>query len=214
MPTVVISNNTTGADYSGTEDVHIRENAPTTNYDGVDMTVDNGSSGSEENALIRFTGLSNITGPVTVSDATLELWLVQSGAASGRSIIVESCIRAWGETTATWNTYDGTNNWTTAGALSAGNDIGASALADVATPETPTGEYRSFTSAAFIQDVEDIINGARSNDGWMLHATDTFAAWDFRRSEGTDGQRPKLTVTYTVDGGGPTYYPLETTIYV
>lgn len=205
MTTAVISDNTTGADFSGTDDVRIRQGTPTTNGDGNDLAVADGDGSSAESSLIRFTGLSNITGPVTVSAAQLDLWLVSSGAAGGRSIIGSEVLRNWGETTATYNTYDGTNNWTTAGATGSG-DIDSTPAFDVGQEPTPTGEYRSFSSAALTQLVQDWINGVKTNNGLLLRATDTFAAWDFGRSEGTDGQRPKLTVTYT---SGPARKPIS-----
>jgi hypothetical protein len=192
MPTVIITNNTTGGDFTGTEDCTIASNLATTNDNTNDLSIRD--SGPVRRVLVRFTGLSNITGPVTVSSVTLSLYLTGSSSASGRSVRIYKCLRPWTEGGVTYNAYDGSNSWGVAGATDAADR--GSVLADINTPETPTGLYIDYTDAALNAVVEDWINNG-SNNGFILDAIDSFADWSFRRREGTDAQRPKLSVTYT-----------------
>lgn len=199
MPTVLISNNT-GADFSGTEDVKIRSITPTSNYGThVEINAHNNSVPSDvENFLIRFTGLSNITGPVVVSSCTLELYLTLNFLSAQNADLFRQ-LRTWTESGATWNTYDGTNNWATAGGTGSG-DIAASASAT--TLINATVGYYAFSSAQLASDVQNIINGVASNNGWLGTPNGANLGAVFASSDGTDGQRPKLTFTYTASGGG------------
>ena len=205
MPTVVIGNNT-GDDYSGTEDAIIVSGATTNNYGG--RTESSIATGLY--LLIRFSGLLSISGPVIVSTATLSLYK-NSGESSG-TIELRRLLRNWIEGTLNgadrsgdspysccWNEYGSENTWTTAGALSDGNDRVASSSATMSIATT-TGQY--YDSGNLCADVEDFINGDASNYGWHCYTTiATYGAFFRMKNYGASGTLPYLTITYTESGG-------------
>lgn len=199
MPTVIISDNTTGADFSGSEDSDINESLPNFNEGGnstLNTWQDTGSS-NERKSLIRFTGLTNITGPVTVSSATLSVYATGDDTAS--TFNVYRVLRAWTEANSTWNNYTTSTAWATAGANSSGTDIASSATATAVTGGNAA--YVDISTAQLAADVEDMINNG-GNNGWILvWNSGSDSQFVHRSSEGTDGQRPKLSVTYTATGG-------------
>jgi hypothetical protein len=202
MTTATIGDNT-GNTHAGTDDAQIQEPNATTNYgSGTTMEVTKFSAGSHTHSLVKFTGLSNISGPVTVSAATL--YLYNTSNAGNTTIEARRLLRNWVEAQATWNVYSTGNSWTTAGGLSDSNDRSSTVSGSVAIANTISGYY-GITGAQLIADVEAIINGTQSNFGWHIERQGTgnegnFAT--FRTSEGTDGQRPYLEVVYTATAGG------------
>lgn len=216
MPTVVIGNNT-GDDYSGVDDTHIKESHATNNY-GSNSTYETTKYASSDHthSLIRFSGLSSISGTVSVSSATLYQRLsAQDGSANAYTVTIRLLLRNWIEGTQAgddrsndlpysccYNEYGGGNSWTSAGALSNGNDRSSTSSGDFAV----TGDYgyQSFSSEQFATDVENIINESISNNGWHGERTDSQDDSRYKvfiSSEGADGQRPYLSVTYTESGG-------------
>lgn len=202
--TVTIGDNT-GNTYSGTDDAHIRSDSTTTNYGtNGSLEVTKYAVGNHVSALVKFSGLSNIVGPVTVSSATL--YLYYTGPTSGsdtHTIDVHRVLRAWVEAQATWNIYSTGNSWTTAGALSDGNDRVATVSASFALIGNTSPSYVAYTGAQLATDVENIINGSNANNGWVFERSDAGDDTNYRifaSSEGSDGQRPYLDITYTVAG--------------
>lgn len=207
MPTVIISNNT-GADFSGTDDARIFEWSiqAGTNY-GSDTTAEVHAldPGAPENSslLVKFPGLSNIVGPVTVTAATLELYMSDNFFGVEGNIDLRRVLRNWVEAEASGNNYSTGNAWTTLGAKSLGNDVASSATQTGVFVSSTDGQWISFSNANLIADVQGFINGTFSNYGWALFAdTADPPTATFITSEGTDSFRPRLTVTYTASGGG------------
>ena len=208
MTTDVITENTTvqnateDSKYTGVADNRLDStdggsiNYGSSNY----IEVTKYSVGGHQHAVLRFDGLSNISASASVSAATL--YLYQTSSNNAYSIDLRRLLQAWTEAGSTWNTYDGTNNWNTSGALGAGSDRTSTAESTTSTAST-TGAYYSFDCTSLVQDV---IDGTISSDeGFHLERNDsgddnTFKA--FASSEGTDGQRPELVVVYTTGGGG------------
>lgn len=216
MTTATIGDNT-GNSFSGTDDAPIKSytSFQNTNYGTqIAFDVNKYGSGDNTNAVLKFTGLSNISGPVTVTSATIYLYCTNNSSSAG-SITLDCfrLLRNWVEAQVTWNNYSTGNAWTTAGGLSSGNDIAASASAQLSISNGVGAQlqYHAFTSAQLATDVENIINGSANNYGWLFARNDagndgkfhTFAS-----SEGTDATRPYLEVVYTASGGStkPAYY--------
>lgn len=195
MPTSVITQNG-GGDFTGVTDTQIKESAPTTNYGTSQyMEATSYSSGDRTNALIRIAA-PNLGGPVTISSATLEVYQESSDAGS-RNISLFQILRA-ATAAATWNTYDGANNWTTAGGLGAGTDFVSTALATTSVSAT-TG-YKSWSGASLASYVETQINTSAAIV--LVLQRDPISAQDslfnnFRASEDADGSRPRLTISWT-----------------
>jgi hypothetical protein len=207
MPTVIISDDT-GADFSGVEDVRIRLAAPTSN-DGSGATLEATAYdvGDDNRFLIRFAGLSNIPSTATIDSVTLTLNCSANLAnlSAPNEVQIYRCTRAFVEGQATWNIYSTGNSWATAGGTGTG-DSEASA-SHVEAPSAGTGD-KTFSSAGLIADVQAWVDGSVTNNGWLVkHSGDPSGSaqtkvYEFVSSEGTDGSRPELSVTYTDAGGG------------
>lgn len=202
MPTVIIGNNT-GDDYSGTSAVHIRSNATTYNYGGYTYGYTYG-----RNILIKFTGLSNISAPVTVSAAVLSQYRYASG--DSQTISINRLLRDWVKGTQSgadrqndnpdsccWNEYGSGNTWATAGGTGTG-DIVATASGTLGS----SGSSGYVSSDDLSADTEDFINGDVSNYGWLeqrISGANATIRWELEGA--ADGQRPYLSVTYESSGG-------------
>jgi hypothetical protein len=196
MPTIVISENS-GADYSGVTDTQIKESAPTTSYGSTSfMEATSYDTGDRTLSLVSFNSPS-LGGALTVSSATLEIRQADMSTGS-RTIDVYEMKRAF-TNSATWNTYDGTNAWQTAGGFGA-NDRGASAL-DSRSVAASVG-YKSWSSSALIAYVQAQLNAGNPMRFWVMRNPDNaydFVFNSFSQSGDTDGNRPRLTVVYTLD---------------
>jgi hypothetical protein len=221
MPTVVIGNNT-GDDYSGTEDAMILEwgSLATRNCGGrVNTEISKAASGDYANTLIKFSGLSNLPASISVSASALYMtcWTHTAGT---RTATAKRLLRNWIEGTldnadrtgdspasCCWNEYGSQNAWTTAGALSDGNDRSSTASATMTMDGTG---YKYFSGSQLNTDIANMRSGTYSNYGWMLERTDGSgdSTHDvFAMSEDMDGHRPYLSVTYTEGGSsGNSYY--------
>jgi hypothetical protein len=209
MPTVTIGDNT-GASantFAGTEDTQLSLSSPTTNYGSqATFEVHKYGVGNHIMGLISFPGLSNITGPVTVTAASLFLYYT-SGAVDNAVMTARRALRNWVEAQATWNIYATASNWTTAGCLSDGNDRAAATSSALTQGNAAIVNqyYELVGDAQFIADVAGFINGTFPNYGWHLERTDGQDDTGFRTwasSEGTNATRPYLSVTYSVPGKG------------
>jgi hypothetical protein len=69
-------------------------------------------------------------------------------------------------TGATWNTYDGSNGWTTAGAMSTTGDIFSTVCGNLNVPST--GSATTVLPAAGITVFQNWINGSSPNNGFAL----------------------------------------------
>lgn len=201
--TVVVIGDNTGDDYSGTEDANIRNDNPTTNYGSATAgEVTKYDASTHRHWCLKFSGLSNVTGPVTANSATVDLYLVSGGGGTPthglRMILVN-----WVEAEVTYNIHSTGNNWTTAGGLSDGNDRSATVSGSAASINTTAG-YKTHSGSGLGTDCAGFVNGTYNNYGWHVERTDgaNDSVWrQFRHSEGTDGQRPYLTFDYTEGSG-------------
>ena len=201
MPVITITQNTTGGTHSGTEDTFVRQTVPTTNGDSTDYLLVSSEGASDRgNTLIRFT-MPGVLSGATINSVTLKLYV--QGFTTFKTLGVHRCLRAWTETGATWNKFDGSADWATAGGTGTG-DIEATASASVLMSAS-TSFYQDFTSAGLAADVAAWAGGT-ANNGWLIKRNDYTAGdghWAiYNRSEGTDATRPQLVIDYTAGGGG------------
>lgn len=201
MPAVTIGDNT-GTDFAGTEDTKLRSANPTTNYASAVLEVFSWAVSDDGTTVVRFTGLSSISGPVTVSAAEIRLYQT-AHFNDPLTIDVHRVLRNWVEAQATADDFSTGNAWQTqlgVGALDMSSTVSASLSVD-----GTTGAYHVWSHAQLATDVENWINGVNTNHGWLFKP-DTFAHstdfCEFAQSEGTDGQRPLLVITYAGGGGG------------
>lgn len=199
--------------YTGVEDTMLIESLPTTAAEGFDpdeLEIKKLTPGDYQYGLIRFAGLSDLPVDGVVTSAVLTLYLAITSGGSARTITARRCLRAWDEATATFNKYDGTNDWATPGGLGSGSDRSAS-VAGTMTVGPTVGVYQMSLDPTL---VDDWRTGAIDNDGIHLERTDSAddSAYDVLVSRnGADGQRPYLTVTISFDipesvAGAATYY--------
>lgn len=186
MTTVTVGERV-GNTFSGTLDDVIISGLPDTNLPS------EASSGGAP-FILRFTGLSSITPPVTVTDAFFTLNCV-TGNPGAETWTFKRILRAWIDSQATWNIWKTANNWTTAGCLGDATDrIAANSCVVNYTGGFATGDFNSTTNATLIADVEAFINGTLVNDGWRI---DPLAESVGLPANATAAIRPMITITYT-----------------
>lgn len=198
--TVTIGENT-GNTFAGSRLFELNQADPTTVYhDGAEGRVKLGTGANEERSIVTFSGLSNVSGPVEVTAATLRVYKTNASDISASSLELYRLRRASEHLQATWNVYTTGNSWQTAGAKGA-LDVVTSATILQTGPGASTG-YIAFSNAQLAQDVEDMINGATTGGiGWVIASTDQFSRIILAAEGATDTQRPYLEFTYTAAGG-------------
>lgn len=195
MPTVTIGSNS--VDVDGWEDTTTYNLGPAVNYNTSQIVIE-GSAGNRV-AFVRATGLSTIPSSAIVSDASLHFYKTNSFGGSTQTINVYRMLKPWGESTATYNTYNGVDAWFTAGALGPGSDY-ASTLSATATASAANDVWMTFTGAQLIADVQGMVDESYDNDGWILRQTAGSQITFPSENTGADGFRPYLTVTYSLAG--------------
>lgn len=185
--------------YAGAEDLNLESGTPTTNQDAdTTIQVDGAScagGGGTCRALMQW-DISSITS-CTVTSASVTINVTNATASK---YAVFSVRRNWGETTATWNTYDGSNGWTTAGVGDTTDDRFSTDLmngnADSGWGRNSTGSHTLDFDSDGIAEIQNWINGSVTNNGIVIYdeAGDTDGyAWD-DKTNATSGNRPKLTI--------------------
>ena len=201
--TVTVVGDNTGYEV-GVVETSLVEILPTTNYAADYIRLGSAGGSNRARVLFKFTGLANITGPVTVSSAVITLMTADSTAT--RAVSLRKLLVPFVEAEATWNIYSTGNSWGTAGASGAG-DMDSTVVATGTIPAT-NGSTFAISGAGLDSLVEGWINGAIANEGCILSLTDESTAsyaYLLRQSEdGTASRRPYLTVTYTAGSPGPT----------
>lgn len=188
--TVHLISANSGADSAGAYDMQISSASPTTNYGtGATAYVDVGGF----RIIYGFDIPAGLSG-ATVNSATFSVYN-RFGDVSSLSLY--KLRRVPGEATTTWNKYDGTNDWSTAGALNTSTDYNSTALATKTSGSSSA--YEGFTDAGtFASTVQAAIGGTL----WLV--LDGSAYFSTHTKEAADTFRPKLSIDYTAGGGSPT----------
>ena len=163
--------------------------------------VGNDASNTQR-ALLRF-DLTAVPANATVASCALTVNVVTLNQA-GPGTVHRVKQPAWGESTATWNRYDGVTAWTTPGAFNA-----LEALSDVVVTAGPDGPvaYAPPSSAGpfTFPDLSGLCQDAIANRGGQLDllvkqdadAPAATAELSFaRRTDSTERERPSLEVVY------------------
>jgi hypothetical protein len=184
-------------------DTSIDSANPTTNY-GTATAMRSGDETLTANAcrsLLKF-DLSGIPAGSIILTAILTVTLTEDRSDNARTKRVYRIKRAWTEAGATWNKYDGTNNWSTAGGFHADDceqtDIGNTSFS--ATETIPSEKSLTLTAAK----VQEMFTGAFTNNGFMIKTdTETDDSYALATSDhATASYRPKLVITYDPPSGG------------
>ena len=206
MPTLVFGDNT-GDDHAGTEDTYLAADATTTNY-GTNSEFDiyEYDASDKNYGLLSFSSYSNLPSSITVSSATISIYMWYATGTATHTLTYRRCLRNWVETQATHTIYSTGNNWTTGGGLSDGNDRSGT-TSDTVSVNTTTDEYKTSADTAQLRtDIENFASGTYANYGHHIERTDGTEDSEIRsfgQSDWDDGKRPYSTVTYTeVTAGG------------
>lgn len=166
--------------------------SPTTNYGTIaewDAIMDGG--GAIRRGIVQF-DLSSIPGNATITSSIFTL-TGRGSMGSSPLMALHRVTRDWTEAGSTWNTYDGSNNWTTAG-----GDYDATADATMTPGSQGAGVQHAFTVTALAQEwiggtanygfIVKVDSESGTNKGIIGHSSNAV----------TDTNRPKLVTQYTV----------------
>ena len=187
-----------------TTDTILDEGGPNTNY-GTEtyLWVRSRSSSRNNRAILKFDVSSQIPSGSTINSATLSLYYYIHGSNDpvGRTEWAYRITQtAWGETTATWNKYDGTNAWTTAG--------GDYTTTDGASTTVPASYgWMNWDVTAQVQTAIDSVSGIAHfllKDGTESSST-PYNCNFYSREYATGSLCPKLYVSWTSEGAPQAY---------
>jgi hypothetical protein len=195
---------------SSIDDTYIYSNAPTTNY-GTDAVIKVGYSSSTSQflrGLLRFdytTGTNPPdpgSGSVIVNSGTITVYC--DTYTTTKTMVLYQCLKKWVEGSATWNTYDGTNNWGTAGAQGT-QDYNSPGIGSVSV--SAVGSYDIAINAAGLAAIQGWINAPATNYGFVIRNTVENTNFNNITSSegGTAANRPKITLDYTGNQYGSGY---------
>lgn len=181
----------------------IRDNQATTNFGSSDQVqIGKDSTGVQINRPLIKWDLSSIPANITVTSAILSLWTKTDLSTVSGDWKAYRVKRAWTEGGATWNKYDGSSDWSTAGCGNTTDDRESTELGSVtvASGYGVDTEVQITLSAALVQ---GWITGSFTNNGILLK-TDSEAndQWVIHSHEAaTAGLKPKLVINYDYVGG-------------
>jgi hypothetical protein len=214
MPVITIGENT-GNSYTGCEDSEIQVNNSTNNYGGSLTQAFGSNDYIFWEVLIKFSGISNIPAGATINSASLFIYSTTIDDVQFTAVM-RRVLRDWVEGTQTgadrqldtpdsccWDEYGSGNAWTSAGCLGNGTDR-ISDTSGSGTISTSEGYKEIVLNAQGLTDIANFRSGAYNNYGWLITHS-TVPASNERSmitfSEGTDANRPYLSVNYTESGG-------------
>jgi hypothetical protein len=195
-------------------DTYIASNAATTNFNtSLQLLVGEADDAIQiGRALLKF-DLSQLSSKATILSATLRLYMTAEKSSNARTLRVYRSKRAWTAGGATWNKYDGSSDWQTAGGFGA-NDCEQTDIGTLSLSATETAGYKDIPlTVAAIQTM--ITGGAWTNNGFLLMMdTESADQYIFDSSSAVgDTKWPKLTIEHDLPGedvppGNPTtvYY--------
>ncbi|MHA1304222.1 MAG: DNRLRE domain-containing protein [Candidatus Heimdallarchaeaceae archaeon] len=177
-----------------TKDTEINKEYPTTNYGSqTTLTIYQNSQQTIWKRFLLHFDISDIPNNATFSQGDLSLYWYSGALNKSYWYLYRLTTINWTELGATWNKYDGTNDWTTAGG-------------DWTTTNGSSGNYdyldfpcwKTISNIALIQDCYD--NQSKNIHLIMKNIEDGYnrSASCYSRDYTDDTSlRPKLTVTYT-----------------
>jgi len=196
-------------------DTRLRSSQPDQNYGGETTVTVSPFNSYPQNALFRW-DLSSIPADATISNASLTFYVTD---ASARVFQLYNMRRAWIEGTsvgqdsdssATWRTYDGQNNWGSGGAESTSSDRYDTTLWDVSASTFGGTESQTIAlNSSGVTVLQGWVDGTLPNYGLTLQRETGSGSsqdyWIVASKEATnEAQRPRLNVTYCLPPTTPT----------
>ena len=177
------------------QDCYISAGSPTTSFCG-GTSLNAGFDGTNASrALLQFS-LSAIPATDAVLSAKLFMYLGSATTSNATSLAVYQLTRAWA-TGSTWNTYDGTNAWTTAG-----GDFNGTAAATT-NGIAATGVYYTWSPTSLVQ---GWLNGTIANDGLIVKEPTESTNNVLSFNPATGNNPPYLQVVHQQGGSTPGSY--------
>jgi len=173
-----------------TDDTWMAESNPSTNYGNITYNkIGYSSAAGQYTAVFEF-DTSSITKPADVVSAVFTIIKQAEWGASAEALTVGRCTQEFTESGCTWNTFDGTTSWTTAGG-------------DMATTEPTYTIYVGNSSGSQSVDIKELVVDAinkRSNVLRILikmdHTPGASSVAIYRSSEyGVSAERPSILIT-------------------
>jgi hypothetical protein len=148
-------------------------------------------------SLIKF-DLSAYSGQIC-SSAKLRIYDTGTDLTNNtRNLIIYRVKRNWGGATVTWNKYDGTNSWTTAGCGSPGNDYDNNLVGSVSLPNPPSAGYIEVTITPSY--INEWLSGSLTNYGFCLYTQSESDDMHEFYSNDNASNKPELVLTFKSAG--------------
>ena len=221
--TTVVAGNNTGDDYAGAEDTRLDSQSATFTF-GTHASgyVGNSSGGRIMKDLSRY-DLSSLSSGDAVTAASINLydhnWGNRTADCTVNVYEVSAANGDWAEDALTDQAVSGAPCWNqkeysvtdwagSAGLATATTDYVNTSLGSKAFTDGVSG-YRAIDfNSSGLSLLEDWLGDA-TNNGFLLVGSGSGSYWtEFTSGNGTDGQRPYLSVTYTA-GGATSVAPLR-----
>ncbi len=197
-----------GGDATTYKDTRVESGNPTNNYGVTDNIELGGESADQKRGLLQA-DVSSLAG-MTITSAILSVYYQTDIIGANLDVDLHRLTQSWVEGTgngsatgdgATWNTYDGVNNWATAG-----GDYAATAYDTQTFLDAGAGVRIEFDIADL---VAEWVAGTYANNGVILRANPGAVNNQKRISTsdtGTTANRPYFQVDYS-EGGAATARP-------
>lgn len=144
-------------------DSYMHQGNPTTNYGTATTMVAGKQTSNARRSIVRF-DLSSIPISSYIDLANLSVYAdtaLSPPSTIGVYRVQQSPARDWTEAGVTWNRYDGTNSWTTAG-----GDFNSTATSSISI--STTLKYYNWTVT---YDVKNFVQTPSTNFGWVLKSS-------------------------------------------
>lgn len=189
-------------------DTRINSNTATTNYGNGTLLYAGETNGAvaTSRTLIRFNDLTNLPRRAVIDSAILWLCIQDDASSNARTYEVYRVIRNWvagdgsAGSGATWNTYDGTNNWSTAGCGNSTTDYDGSVVLASASLSASEALGTMIPFSLNTSEIQKFVDGTYNNYGFLIKAqTEANDMYVFYSADhATVTLAPLLEVTYHV----------------
>lgn len=148
---------------------------------------------SKRRSLIKF-DLTSYAGMVAAG-ATLRLYDDGTDYCNNaRTMKLFRSKRPWTEAGCTWNKYNGTTAWTTAGSGSAGNDYDSNVVGSISLPNPPSAGYVEIPLT--VSYINEWLNGTMTNNGFFLMMDTESDDMHVFNSKDAASNKPELILTF------------------
>lgn len=177
------------ADFGG----RLLDSQPTNNLTDTVGAGEEDSSSNKQRGFLKFDLAAELELGATISGGVLRMFEYFEAASNARALRVYRCLRAM-TSGATWNTYDGSNNWGTAGAANTTTDREATDIGSRLYSATEVlDEYKEITlNPAALQ---EMFEGPFVNNGFILVMDTENNDAHFHRPPG-HASPPQLVIDY------------------